>query len=111
VLVQAAATRTGSHAVSRKVFLPPPRVDSAIVAFRRKRDDDQLIAIESLPSFSKFVRASFKHRRKTLGNNLGAANFERATVDEAIAQVGLKPTVRPQELPPAKFVELWSALA
>ena len=36
VLVQLGAERTGFHAVSRTVFRPPPNVDSALVAFRRK---------------------------------------------------------------------------
>jgi 16S rRNA (adenine1518-N6/adenine1519-N6)-dimethyltransferase len=35
VIVQLSAERTGWHAVSRHVFRPVPRVDSALVAFRR----------------------------------------------------------------------------
>jgi 16S rRNA A1518/A1519 N6-dimethyltransferase RsmA/KsgA/DIM1 with predicted DNA glycosylase/AP lyase activity len=35
VLVQLSARRTGSHAVSRTVFRPRPRVDSMLVAFVR----------------------------------------------------------------------------
>ena len=38
VLVQLAAIRTGTHAVSRTVFRPRPRVDSMLVAFTRRRD-------------------------------------------------------------------------
>jgi 16S rRNA (adenine1518-N6/adenine1519-N6)-dimethyltransferase len=36
VLVQLAAERTGFHPVSRTVFRPPPNVDSALVAVRRR---------------------------------------------------------------------------
>src|SRR4029450_12054483 len=35
VLVQLSARRTGTHAVSRTVFRPRPRVDSLLVAFVR----------------------------------------------------------------------------
>ncbi|HUZ84184.1 MAG TPA: 16S rRNA (adenine(1518)-N(6)/adenine(1519)-N(6))-dimethyltransferase RsmA, partial [Gaiellales bacterium] len=36
VLVQLACERTGRRAVSRRVFAPQPKVDSALVAFRRR---------------------------------------------------------------------------
>ena len=36
VLVQLATRRTGFHPVARTVFRPPPNVDSALVAFRRR---------------------------------------------------------------------------
>src|SRR5439155_23871253 len=36
VLIQLAAERTGFHPVSRAVFRPPPKVESALAAFRRR---------------------------------------------------------------------------
>src|SRR5262249_27502097 len=69
VLVQLVTERTGFHAVSRKVFRPPPNVDSALLAFRRT----------SLPAdyarIKQVVTASFAHRRKTLPNSLALAGL------------------------------------
>ena len=105
VLVQLAARRTGFHAVSRTVFRPPPKVDSALVAFRRTFLPD------AFPAIRRVVEAAFGHRRKTLANALalaGVATREQAT--EALAEVGLDPSVRAEALAPELFVALEQAL-
>jgi 16S rRNA (adenine1518-N6/adenine1519-N6)-dimethyltransferase len=105
VLVQLAAERTGFHPVSRWVFEPPPNVDSALVAFRRK----ELPA--DFPRLKSVVGASFAHRRKTLPNSLslaGLAPRERAA--EALAAIGQPAEVRAEALGPADFVALAKAL-
>jgi 16S rRNA (adenine1518-N6/adenine1519-N6)-dimethyltransferase len=101
VLVQLAAERTGFHPVSRTVFRPPPKVDSALVAFRRTP------LPERFPRVKRVVEASFAHRRKTLPNSLalaGVASREEAV--EALAALGRRPTVRAEALAPEEFVEL-----
>lgn len=105
VLVQLAARRTGFHAVSRTVFRPPPKVDSALVAFRRT------VLPDAFPAIRRVVEAAFGHRRKTLANALalaGVATREQAT--EALAEVGLDPSVRAEALAPELFVALEQAL-
>jgi 16S rRNA (adenine1518-N6/adenine1519-N6)-dimethyltransferase len=106
VLVQLAAERTGLHPVSRWVFRPPPNVDSALVAFRRK---------DSPPGFSRLKRlvtASFAHRRKTLPNSLALAGYApREQVADALAKIGQSAEVRAEALAPADFVALAKALA
>src|SRR5689334_12957819 len=62
VLVQLVCERTGFHPVSRTVFRPPPNVDSALVAFRRRGTLP--------PGVKRVVTAAFAHRRKTLPNSL-----------------------------------------
>jgi 16S rRNA (adenine1518-N6/adenine1519-N6)-dimethyltransferase len=101
VLVQLAARRTGLHPVSRSVFRPPPNVDSAIVAFRR-------IALpDAFPRIRSVVEGAFAHRRKTLANSLELAGVApRATAVEALAALGLDPSVRAEALEPPVFVEL-----
>jgi 16S rRNA (adenine1518-N6/adenine1519-N6)-dimethyltransferase len=105
VLVQLAAERTGFHPVSRWVFQPPPNVDSALVAFRRR----------TLPAdFSRLkevVAASFAHRRKTLPNSLVLAGIaSREAAAEALASVGQPAEVRAEALAPPDFVALAKAL-
>src|SRR5260370_8001248 len=64
VLVQLVCERTGFHPVSRTVFRPPPNVDSALVAFRRRPLPGDFAGIR------RVVEGAFAHRRKTLPNSL-----------------------------------------
>lgn len=106
VLVQLTARRTGFHPVSRTVFRPPPRVDSALVAFRR------VPAPERLGAVRRVVEAAFAHRRKTLANSLELTGVApRSQVLEALAAVGRAPDVRAEALAPDEFVVLEQALA
>ena len=97
VLVQLTAERAGFHPVARTVFRPPPNVDSALVAFRRRRDWG--------PEFEpvkRVVRAAFAYRRKTLANSLRLAGIEPpANVRD----------VRAEELTPDELLELAATLA
>ena len=99
VLIQLAAERTGFHPVSRTVFRPPPNVDSALVAFRRK----------ALPAnyarLKRVVEAAFAHRRKTLPNSLELAGLcSRADAAAALAALGRPPSTRAEALAPEQFV-------
>jgi 16S rRNA (adenine1518-N6/adenine1519-N6)-dimethyltransferase len=101
VLVQLAAERTGFHPVSRTVFRPPPNVDSALVAFRRKP------LPESFGRVKTIVEAAFAHRRKTLPNSLELAGAaRRADAVEALARLGRDAATRAEALAPDEFVAL-----
>src|SRR5438045_7316178 len=69
VLVQLATERTGFHPVSRNVFRPRPRVDSALVAFRRKPLPERFADVK------RVVEAAFAYRRKMLPNSLAQAGL------------------------------------
>jgi 16S rRNA (adenine1518-N6/adenine1519-N6)-dimethyltransferase len=106
VLVQLAAERTGFHAVSRDVFRPRPNVDSALVAFRRRRE---------LPPewrrLKRVVEGGFAHRRKTLPNSLALAGVAgRDAVAERLVALGHEPSVRAEALAPGEFVTLAESL-
>jgi len=105
VLVQLAAERTGFHPVSRTVFRPRPKVDSALVAFRR------VVLPSRYDRIKPVVAAAFAHRRKTLANSLelaGGVPRERAVA--ALDGIGRAGNVRAEELTPPEFVELAKAL-
>jgi 16S rRNA (adenine1518-N6/adenine1519-N6)-dimethyltransferase len=105
VLVQLAAERTGFHPVSRTVFRPPPNVDSALVAFRRRELPLGFARMKQL------VTAAFAHRRKLLANSLELAGFAtRDEATEALRAIERDPTVRAEELAPPEFVALAEAL-
>jgi 16S rRNA (adenine1518-N6/adenine1519-N6)-dimethyltransferase len=105
VLVQLAAERTGFHPVSRKVFRPPPNVDSALVAFRRRPRPERWSELK------RVIEAAFSHRRKTLPNSLelaGVADRERAA--QALAVLGHSARIRAEALAPDEFVAFADAL-
>jgi 16S rRNA (adenine1518-N6/adenine1519-N6)-dimethyltransferase len=105
VLVQLATERTGFHPVSRTVFRPPPNVDSALVAFRRKR------LPADYPEVKRVVEAAFSHRRKTLPNSLELAGLaDRPRGAGALSAIGRLPDTRAEALEPHEFVALAEAL-
>jgi 16S rRNA (adenine1518-N6/adenine1519-N6)-dimethyltransferase len=107
VLVQLAAERTGFHPVSRSVFRPPPNVDSALVAFRRRPDRPPIAS----PDLKRVVEGAFAHRRKRLPNSLELAGVaERARTAAALGELDRPPTTRAEELAPTEFVRLATAL-
>jgi 16S rRNA (adenine1518-N6/adenine1519-N6)-dimethyltransferase len=105
VLVQLAAERTGLHAVSRTVFRPPPNVDSALVALRRRELPADFARVKEI------VTAAFAHRRKTLPNSLALAGLiAREQAAETLAAIGHPAETRAEALAPAEFVALAEAL-
>jgi 16S rRNA (adenine1518-N6/adenine1519-N6)-dimethyltransferase len=105
VLVQLAARRTGFHPVARTVFRPPPNVDSALVAFRRRPVPERFDRIKAV------VEASFSHRRKTLPNAVALAGLaSREEAAAALESIGRARESRAEALAPAEFVALTDAL-
>lgn len=93
-------------AVSRGCFLPPPRVDSAVV--RCDPRPQPLGEVGDPDAYLKLVRSCFQRRRKTLLNALaGVGSRERASA--WIATAGLDPKIRPERLGPAEFAALQRA--
>ncbi len=72
--------------VGREVFVPRPRVDSALVAFRR-------IAPAPSERVRALVRAAFVSRLKTLANTLGAAGEDKGRVRAAMTPTRPSPTL------------------
>jgi 16S rRNA (adenine1518-N6/adenine1519-N6)-dimethyltransferase len=105
VLVRLATERTGFHPVSRAVFRPRPRVDSALVSFRRRPLPRDYAHVK------RVVEAAFSHRRKVLPNSLelaGLASREQAA--EALSALDRRPSTRAEDLSPEEFVALAEAL-
>jgi 16S rRNA (adenine1518-N6/adenine1519-N6)-dimethyltransferase len=96
VLIQLVAERTGFHPVSPHVFRPRPRVESAIVAFRRTGLPPNYAHVK------RIVEASFAHRRKKLANSLELSGIDTSGVEI--------PDVRAEELTPAQFLQLAESL-
>jgi 16S rRNA (adenine1518-N6/adenine1519-N6)-dimethyltransferase len=89
--------------VHRSCFLPPPRVDSAVIRFDPLPEPRGIVSDPA--AYSSLVRACFQRRRKTLVNALaGLASRELAL--RWIAAAGLDPQIRPERLGPEQFAAL-----
>jgi 16S rRNA (adenine1518-N6/adenine1519-N6)-dimethyltransferase len=81
-------------AVPRDAFRPPPKVDSAVVLLERRSYPE----VEDPGSFLKFASMCFRHKRKTLRNNL-APLYELAAFPEG--------RLRAEQMSIAELAALW----
>lgn len=104
--VRARADAQLAFEVPRAAFMPPPNVESAVVALTR-------LAAPRLPAseekgFWRLARTAFTQRRKMASGVLSKAlGKPREEVDAAFAAAGLGPGARPEEIP----FEAWRELA
>jgi 16S rRNA (adenine1518-N6/adenine1519-N6)-dimethyltransferase len=107
VIVQLACELVAVRAVSRNVFRPAPRVESALVVLRRR-------APAPPPEVRALVRAAFAHRRKALARSLQLATGDPAIRDRAraaLADMGHPQDVRAERLAPPELADLAARLA
>ena len=91
--------------VSRGSFYPSPNVDSMVVRLDVKKELP--LEGEAEKRLFRVVKAAFGQRRKTLVNTLSSGlKIDKARAAEAIAEAGLKPTVRAEELSLDEFIRL-----
>ena len=95
--------------VGAELFVPPPKVDSAVVkmAFR----DEPAVAVKDEKMFFRTVKAAFSQRRKTLLNCL-AANFpiNKSDLTNIMESVDIAPTRRGETLSLEEFAKLSEAI-
>ena len=109
VLVQLAADVELLRGVDRAVFSPRPRVDSALLALRRRGP----AAPEPV---RRLVHEAFAHRRKSLARSLELASSpeerdgRRDAARAALADAGLREDARAESLSPGDYVRLASSL-
>jgi len=112
-LVQTFAEVRIAFGVSRRSFLPPPRVESAVVEVRWAATPR--VDVGDADAYRAVVRAAFGQRRKTLRNALGALatgrGFDAPALLAAFSQAGIDPGTRAERLTTADFARLARALA
>src|SRR5579875_2143863 len=106
-LIQSFADVELAFAVPRRAFLPPPRVESAVVEIRWRAEPR--VAIEDEAAYRAVVRAAFGQRRKMLRNALAALAAARG-LEAALARAGVAPTARSETLALDDFARLTRAL-
>ena len=91
--------------VAPTVFVPPPRVESAVVRITRTRTDvadrDRVFAL---------IDAAFSQRRKKLANALAATGVDKNDAEKGLRSAGVDPMARAEELRVSDFVRLSETL-
>ena len=77
-------------------FSPPPDVHSTVFRWRFAPRFAEL-GVDEEP-FLRFVRQAFARKRKTLANNLRAAQYDSAATQNAFAAAAIAPQARAEEL-------------
>ncbi len=90
------------------VFLPEPKVDSALVSFSQRKPDE--LPVCDTRTFEKIVRAGFSQRRKQLRKLLSALGDEDPLTpghwSEISKRLGIADTARAEELSLLQWIAL-----
>ena len=105
---------TGRFEVGPGNFMPPPRVNSAVVRLDRIQARNpltsKLLSEEELLHTMRVIDAAFAQRRKTIRNSMSASGFDKDKLDQAFLATGIAPTVRAEVLTSQDFICLAAAL-
>ena len=109
VNVQAVAHAKVLFRVPSGAFLPPPKVESAVIRVEPRADP--VVAPDEEARFRRFVIDAFGMRRKQMRRVVRAlCAIDAAQADDALARAGVDPTARPETLTPEQFAALVRAL-
>lgn len=97
VSVQFYAEATLGPLVPAELFTPPPKVDSQIIALKRRTTP--LFPDVTPQDYFRMVRAGFGEKRKTLRNSLsGGLHIEKSEVEKLLEAAGVSPGARAEQL-------------
>lgn len=97
-----ASTRIAAR-IGPEVFIPRPRVDSAVVVIERRDPPSRLVVAEQV---FPLVEQAYRQRRKMLRSSLG-----RTVGPESFAAAGIDPELRPERLDLGDWARLAEVLA
>lgn len=105
VNVQAVALATLLFRVAPGSFVPPPRVESAVVRIDPR--PDPVVASDEETTFRRFVRDAFGMRRKQMRRVLREVlEIDADRASALLASVAIDPAARPETLSPEDFARL-----
>jgi 16S rRNA (adenine1518-N6/adenine1519-N6)-dimethyltransferase len=97
------ACPTGRFTVPRSCFMPPPRVDSAVIRLDRCESADDMTARAA----STIAAHAFAQRRKTMRNSLiSSSGWDPAALDSVLARAGVDGRSRAEALSVDEYVLL-----
>lgn len=94
--------------VPKTVFMPQPKIDSAVIRLTLKKDLPDI----DQDKFFKVVKAGFSKRRKTIINALSSYGFniEKETIRESLEQSNINPEERAEKLSVEDFIKISKSL-
>jgi len=87
-------------------FVPPPKVDSQVLSFKRKTNPD--ISLTEINQFEKFLRVIFSQRRKQLGGILKNEWGSEVAIHK-LSVANLNPQLRAEALSYEEVLKLFRA--
>lgn len=91
--------------VPKRLFRPPPQVDSAVL--RLDPLVEPLVSSATEERLMSVAKAAFAHRRKTVSNSLAyALERPKEEIDRALREAKLDPGCRAEDISPEDFVAL-----
>ncbi len=95
--------------VGRESFLPPPKVDSAVIRLDVKKEHDN--SITDKRAYFKVIKAAFAMRRKTILNSMSnTLSIDKQVLVNALENSGISPTARAESVTMEQFVKLSESL-
>lgn len=104
LLTEASSTAKIIRRVQPGSFYPAPKVDSAVISLTPFTESK----METI--FWPAVEAGFRHKRQTLANSLKDIQITKEKSEKILAEMGLNPMIRPQELTFENWKNLSKAL-
>ncbi len=95
--------------VGRRLFLPPPKVESQVIQFSPRTPP---LSASERQRFFALVEAAFAQRRKMLSNAVAARGlgFSKEQIESALHDLGLPPGARAEQLGLDEFLALYRKL-
>lgn len=110
VAVQYYCTVSPVAKVPKEVFVPQPKVDSAVIRLDLRKEKP--VELVSEAAFFATVKGGFGQRRKTLLNSLtGVMGRTKEEIGAALAQAGIDPKRRAETLSIQEFASLANLIA
>ncbi|MDO8886307.1 16S rRNA (adenine(1518)-N(6)/adenine(1519)-N(6))-dimethyltransferase RsmA [Candidatus Oleimmundimicrobium sp.] len=94
--------------VSKNVFLPLPKVDSAVI--RIKRPLSPRVNVDNRKVLFNLISAAFSQRRKIIANTLSSFSVDKCMITKALLEAGIDPRSRGETLSLPDFAKLSNIL-
>ncbi|MFS0645360.1 16S rRNA (adenine(1518)-N(6)/adenine(1519)-N(6))-dimethyltransferase RsmA [Siminovitchia sp. 179-K 8D1 HS] len=112
IMVQYYTLAETAMIVPKSVFMPQPKVDSAVVKMLLR--EKPAIAVKNEPFFFQVIKICFAQRRKTILNNLASGlpngKLKKTEILKGMAKAGIDPARRGETLSVEEFGALSDAL-
>lgn len=83
--------------VGKDSFMPPPKVDSAVIQLKIRKEPP--VKIDNEKFFFRFVKACFAQRRKTFINTVSnTMHIEKGILRETLCALSIEETIRSEQL-------------